>query len=68
MVSSKRLPKKSISPSKYVAVPGKIMNWILKEGGKDIKNQLKNCQNKLNPKIFYENKSKLVVMAGKFRT
>ena len=46
MVSSKRLPKKSNSPSKYVAVPGKIMNWILKEGGKDIKNQLENCQNK----------------------
>ena len=35
--STKRLPKKSIQPSKYVAVPGKLMEWILKKGGKDIK-------------------------------
>ena len=41
--SSKGLPKKSIAPAKYVAVPGTLMEWLLKEGGKDIKNQLKNC-------------------------
>ena len=48
MQSNKRLPKKSIpkkstSPSRYVAVPGKIMLWIQEKGGNDIKNQLKNC-------------------------
>ena len=41
--SSKGLPKKSISPAKYAAVPGELMKWLLKEGGKVIKNQLKNC-------------------------
>ena len=43
LISSKGLPKKSISPSKYAAVPGELMKWLLKEGGKDIKKQLKNC-------------------------
>ena len=43
LLSSKGLPKKSISPSKYAAVPGELMKWLLKEGGKVIKNQLKNC-------------------------
>ena len=43
LLSSKGLPKKSILPSKYAAVPGELMKWLLKEGGKVIKNQLKNC-------------------------
>ena len=43
LLSSKGLPKKSIAPAKYVAVPGTLIEWLLKEGGKDIKNQLKNC-------------------------
>ena len=43
LLSSKGLPKKSISPAKYAAVPGELMKWLLKEGGKDIRNQLKNC-------------------------
>ena len=42
--SSKNLPKKSVSPSKYVAVPGELMKWLLKEVGKDIKKQQKNCK------------------------
>ena len=32
MLSSKGLPKKSVLPTRYVAVPGKLMNWLLKEG------------------------------------
>ena len=30
MLSSKGLPKKSVLPTRYVAVPGKLMNWLLK--------------------------------------
>ena len=32
MLSSKGLPKKSVVPTRCVAVPGKLMNWLLKEG------------------------------------
>ena len=42
--SSNGLPKKSVSPSKYVAVPGKLMKWLLKEVGNDIKKQQNNCK------------------------
>ena len=44
MVSYKGLPKKSVFPSKYVAIPGKFMKWLLKKLGKDIKNQQENCK------------------------
>ena len=39
MLSSKGLPKKSVLPTRYVAVPGKLMNWLLKEGLKWKRNQ-----------------------------
>ena len=37
MVSYKGLPKKSVFPSKYVAIPGKFMKWLLMKLRKDIK-------------------------------
>ena len=43
MISSKKLPKKSVKPSKVVAVRGKIMKWIVLKGGKEVRTWMKNC-------------------------
>ena len=36
-------PKISVSPSKYVMIPGKIFEWIEEKGGKDMEKMIQNC-------------------------
>ena len=43
MISSRKLPKKSVKPSKVVAIRGKIMKWIALKGGKEVRTWMKNC-------------------------
>ena len=43
MISRKKLPKKSVKPSKVVAIRA-IIKWIKKEGGKEVKSWIKNCR------------------------
>ena len=43
MQSHKVLPKKSVNPSRYVKIPGTIFKWIDQNGGKEMKNMIKQC-------------------------
>ena len=43
MQSKKVLPKKSVKPSKYVTIPGKIFEWIEEKGGKEMEKMINNC-------------------------
>ena len=42
MISSKKLPKKSVKPSKVVAISA-IMKWIEQKGGKEVKTWIQKC-------------------------
>ena len=44
MESKKGLPKKSVKPSRYVKIPGTIFKWIEQNGGKEMKNMIKQCK------------------------
>ena len=43
MISRKKLPKKSVKPSKVVAVREKIIEWIALKGGKEVRTMMRNC-------------------------
>ena len=36
-------PKNTVKASKYVAVPGVIFKWIIKNGGKEVEEWMKKC-------------------------
>ena len=44
MRSDNVLPKKSVGPSRHVKIPGTIFKWIEKHGGKEMKNNFKQCR------------------------
>ena len=39
-----QLKKKSVRPSRFVAIPGTIFQWIRQKGGQEMKIQINNCR------------------------